>query len=211
MKLLSIDPGSNNFALSVFDLDPTQEPACWLLLVTPIKHTVKSLLESDQPFQQMQQFLFHLEQHAGTDQTAVIAMERFIARDARAGTLSETIPIMIGVASTLAKDMWLPQAAEWKGAINRQIKDLGFNLIGTSKTAKAAKAKQGLRCLYVHIKALTKGYIPAGDVPHLLDCYLIGLVYAEKYANIPAVSCLTTQDHITNIAKDLIACYVPAP
>ena len=88
---------------------------------------------------------------------------------------------------------------------------MGFNLIGTSKTAKAAKAKQGLSCLYVHIKALTKGYIPAGDVPHLLDCYLIGLVYAEKYANIPAVSCLTTQDHITNIAKDLIACYVPAP
>lgn len=193
VMLMSGDPGGSNFAYCCYDYDSDYEPALMLTRAAMVQNTVSTLGQDVNVKALADRFCHEMDKHL--PEGVHLALERYIPRGMRQGVLSEVIPMMIGLLVPQAACVWLPQAAEWKGMVNRQLAPLGYKL-----GSKDKKKKNAYLLVSAEMRRRKLGKPLRDAATHLFDSSLIGLAYLEKELNIPTISKMTTlaswEEHI---------------
>lgn len=140
LKVLSFDPGQNNFAFSVSKHKYKDDIRQAKVLDNGIiQHTITNLNKVNILQEQTLDFINEvcelLDKWAPFD---LIAIERFMGRGIKVGTTSETTNIMIGILTTLIWDRYkcgfpiMVNPAQWKKAIGKESLAQAYSLCGST-------------------------------------------------------------------------------
>jgi hypothetical protein len=121
IKILSMDPGTANFAWSVIEVCKPFKPT--VLASGMIEYPVKSMSDGIMPSLDM--FRAEVSEIMDEFEISHVAMERYMTRGLKGATI-ELVNVMIGAVLSIGyldfkiKDAWVIPAAQWKNEFNRR-------------------------------------------------------------------------------------------
>lgn len=129
LKTLSFDPGEKNFAYAILHHKYINNELSHKVITNGIiNNTIRNL--NNRELFESESINFHNEiKSLISNDIHIISTERFMGRGIKVGNMIETVNIMIGILSSLSKDIHgifptFIHAASWKNAYNRNAKDL---------------------------------------------------------------------------------------
>lgn len=158
ITVLSMDPGTTNYAASVLKIATVGEQV--KIKVIGTRMVGKAIMEPKYIVPQVRSFqseIWNLEYHHGPFD--LVCAERFQSRGLK-GTTIESINMMLGVLAVTFPQLEIYTASTWKNSANRVF---------------------DLKATYEELKAVTKPRAKADRrTVHELDCTFMGIYHACK-------------------------------
>lgn len=189
MIVLSLDPGTSNFAASVLRIGEREgklKVRC--IGSTMVPCTIKKPAEAGQEHQAFVQWIRDVSRDHGPFD--LVVAERFQSRGHKGNTI-ESINMMLGILAYLYKDrLTLYTASTWKNSFNRA---LGY--------------KEALKDVYEEHAHLNRD-VPKADrhTIHELDCTLMAVYHAAKHFNLVPFENVSDTKRLDTFIKHFDSC-----
>lgn len=174
LTVLSMDPGTSNYAASVLKFAPSPSRLKLRVMGTKlIEDTVRNPASLNIEYRKFMAEILSLEREFGPFD--LVVAERFQSRGLKGITI-ESINMMLGILVTLYPQLHLYTASTWKNSFNRRF---------------ASEQDKPLNELYAELKEMVKP-LPKLErkTPHELDCSLMGIYHTCKHLGEEPFECL---------------------
>lgn len=184
ITVLSMDPGTTNYAASVLRFAPGPRLKMKVLGTKLVENTVRNPAALNVEYRRFMSEILILESEFGPFD--LVVAERFQSRGLK-GTTIESINMMLGVLATMYPQLALYTASTWKNSFNRRFNEDGV---------------KALNELYDDLKALVK---PQPKIErrtnHELDCSLMGIYHACKHLEVDPFECLDGKKRLAKFLR----------
>tara|TARA_B100000700_G_scaffold88627_1_gene100006 strand:+ start:120711 stop:121289 length:579 start_codon:yes stop_codon:yes gene_type:complete len=173
ITVLSMDPGTTNYAASILKIAPSGEKLKVRVVGTRlVENTIKVPADLVPESRAYISEIRHLEHLYGPFD--LVVAERFQSRGLK-GTTIEAINMMLGALAVTYPQLTIYTASTWKNSFNRKFEN-----------------SNALKELYEDLKELTKPTPKAERLTvHELDCSLMGIYHACKELEYDPFECLS--------------------